>query len=62
MQDKTIILRTGKKGKLKPGHPWIFKGQTLKVPPGIRPGDIVAVVNGSGEFVGRGYYNPAWVS
>jgi len=59
MQDKTITLRTGKKGKLKPGHPWIFKGQTLKTPPGIRAGDIVTIVDGSGKFVGRGYYNPA---
>ena len=59
MQDKIITLRTGKKGKLNPGHPWIFKGQTLKTPPGIRPGDIVTIVNGKGEFVGRGYYNPA---
>jgi len=59
MQDKIITLRIGKKGKLKPGHPWIFKGQTLKVPPGIRPGDIVTIINGQGEFVGRGYYNPA---
>jgi 23S rRNA (cytosine1962-C5)-methyltransferase len=59
MQDKIITLRTGKKGRLKPGHPWIFKGQTLKVPPGIRPGDIVTIVKGTGGFVGRGYYNPA---
>jgi 23S rRNA (cytosine1962-C5)-methyltransferase len=59
MQDKIITLRTGKKGKLKPGHPWIFKGQTLKVPPGIRPGDIVTIINGQGGFIGRGYYNPA---
>ena len=59
MQDKIITLRTGKKGRLKPGHPWIFKGQTLKTPPGIRPGDIVTIINGQGEFVGRGYYNPA---
>jgi 23S rRNA (cytosine1962-C5)-methyltransferase len=59
MQDKIITLRTGKKGKLKPGHPWIFKGQTLKAPPGIRSGDIVTIVNGQGDFVGRGYYNPA---
>ena len=59
MQDKIIALRIGKKGRLKPCHPWIFKGQTLKVPPGIRPGDIVTIVSGQGEFVGRGYYNPA---
>ena len=59
MQDKIIQLRTGKKGILKPSHPWIFKGQFLKVASGIRPGDIVSVVNGQGKFVGRGYYNPA---
>ena len=59
MQDKIITLRTGKKGRLKPGHPWIFKGQTLKVTSGIRPGDIVTIVNGQGGFVGRGYYNPS---
>jgi len=59
MQNKVITLRTGKKGKLKPGHPWIFKGQALKVPPGIKSGDTVTVVNGQGLFVGRGYYNPA---
>ena len=59
MQNKIITLRTGKKGKLKPGHPWIFKGQALKVPPGISPGDIVTIVSGKGGFVGRGYYNPA---
>ncbi len=59
MQNKIIQLRKGRKGTLRPGHPWIFKGQTLKVPPGIRPGDIVTVVNSQGEFAGRGYYNPA---
>ncbi len=59
MQNKIITLRTGKKGKLKPGHPWIFRGQALKTPAGIKAGDIVTIVNGQGEFVGRGYYNPA---
>ena len=59
MQNKVITLRAGKKGKLKPRHPWIFKGQTLKIPPGIRAGDIVAVIGGDGKFVGRGYYNPS---
>jgi len=59
MQNKTIQLKPGKKGILKPGHPWIFKGQFLRAAAGIRAGDIVVVVNGKGEFVGRGYYNPA---
>ena len=59
MQNKTIQLKPGKKGILKPGHPWIFKGQFLKAAPGIRAGDVVIVVNGQGKFVGRGYYNPS---
>jgi 23S rRNA (cytosine1962-C5)-methyltransferase len=59
MQNKIIQLKSGKKGILKPGHPWIFKGQFLKAANGIRAGDIVVVINGKGEFVGRGYYNPS---
>lgn len=59
MQDKIIRLRKGRKGALRPGHPWIFKGQILKSPPGIRPGDIVTVLTNEDKLVGRGYYNPA---
>lgn len=59
MQENIIRLRKGRKGRLRPGHPWIFKGQILKVESRIRPGDIVSVVNGEDKFVGRGYYNPS---
>ena len=59
MQDKIIRLRKGKKGRLRPGHPWIFKGQILKVTEGSRPGDIVTVINNEDKFVGRGYFNPS---
>lgn len=59
MQNKIIQLRKGRKGVLRPGHPWIFKGQILKPAPGMKPGDIVTVVDDLGKFIGRGYYNPA---
>jgi len=59
MKEKIITLRTGKKGRLQADHPWIFKGQALKIPPGIKAGDIVTIVNGQGKFIGRGYYNGA---
>ncbi|MDP3790510.1 MAG: class I SAM-dependent rRNA methyltransferase [Candidatus Omnitrophota bacterium] len=59
MQDKIIQLRKGKKGRLKPGHPWIFKGQILKLTSSVRPGDIVTVISSEDDFIGRGYYNPA---
>ena len=59
MQDKIVRLRKGKSGKLKPGHPWIFKGQILKLTSSVRPGDIVTVISNEDKFVGRGYFNPA---
>ncbi|OGW77260.1 MAG: hypothetical protein A3I73_05870 [Omnitrophica bacterium RIFCSPLOWO2_02_FULL_45_16] len=59
MQDKVIRLRKGKKGRLKAGHPWIFKGAILEVGSNIKPGDIATVVNNENKFIGRGYYNPA---
>jgi len=59
MQDKIIRIRKGKKGKLRPGHPWIFKGQILKLTSSVRPGDIVTVISNEDKFIGRGYYNPA---
>ncbi len=56
--EKAVRLRSGKKGKILPGHPWIFKSQLLKTDPAIKPGDIVAVTGDNGTFIGRGYYNP----
>lgn len=59
MQNTIIRLRKGKKGRLRPGHPWIFKGQIVKAGPGARPGGIVTVVTNEDKFIGRGYYNPS---
>lgn len=56
--DKIIRLRKGRKGRLKAGHPWIFKGQILKLTSSVRPGDIVTIISNEGNFVGKGYYNP----
>ena len=56
--EKNIRLRTGKKGVVKPGHPWIFKSQILKADPAIKPGGIISVTDNAGKLLGRGYYNP----
>src|SRR3989338_8266189 len=53
-----IRLRSGKKGILKPRHPWIYKSQILGAGSGVRPGDIVTVLDSGGKFAGRGYFNP----
>ncbi|MDD5136350.1 MAG: class I SAM-dependent rRNA methyltransferase [Candidatus Omnitrophica bacterium] len=57
-RENTIKVRSGRKGVLRPGHPWIFKTQILKTAPAIKPGDIISVVDDNNRFIGRGYYNP----
>ena len=51
MKEKSVRLRSGGKGIIAPGHPWIFRGQLLKTDPAIKPGDIISVTNEKGEFV-----------
>lgn len=58
MEEQIIRLRKGKSGRIKPGHPWIYKSQILVSGVASRPGDIVTVVTNEGRFIGRGYYNP----
>ena len=55
---KAVRLRKGRKGIIRPGHPWIFKTQLAKPDPAVKPGDIISVTDDKGKFVGRGYYNP----
>jgi len=43
--EKNIRLRSGRKGVIRPAHPWIFKGQLLKTDPGIKPGNIISVTD-----------------
>jgi 23S rRNA (cytosine1962-C5)-methyltransferase len=38
-------------------HPWIFKGDVADVSD-VEPGTAVTVVDSTGGFVGRGFYNP----
>ncbi len=38
-------------------HPWVFKGDVADVSD-VPPGSVVAVVDPSGRFVGRGCFNP----
>jgi 23S rRNA (cytosine1962-C5)-methyltransferase len=57
MQIKTVKLRSGRLGKYRPGHPWIYKKHLLKVDPSIKPGSIVGVIAPDGKKIGTGYYN-----
>ncbi|MDP2913362.1 MAG: NAD(P)H-hydrate epimerase [Candidatus Omnitrophota bacterium] len=56
--NKVICTRHGRQGRLKPRHPWIYKGQLRKIAAAIKPGDVIKIVDAAGKFIGRGYYNP----
>jgi 23S rRNA (cytosine1962-C5)-methyltransferase len=53
-----VKLRGGRERQIVEGHPWIFSGAVAVHPSGVEPGGIVDVLDGSGKFVARGYYNP----
>jgi 23S rRNA (cytosine1962-C5)-methyltransferase len=57
-KEKAISIRTGNMGKLRPGHPWIFKQQLRQYDKTIKPGEVIAVVSADNKFIGRGYFNP----
>jgi 23S rRNA (cytosine1962-C5)-methyltransferase len=51
------VLRL-KRGRDRPRvHPWIFKGDVADVTH-VDPGDAVTVIDSTGRFVGRGFFNP----
>jgi 23S rRNA (cytosine1962-C5)-methyltransferase len=41
------------------GHPWIYRNDLENVPPGLLPGDLVAVSGPGGDFLGQAFYSAA---
>lgn len=58
VKEPVIRLRTGRKGMVRPHHPWIYKGQYLRPDTPVRGGSIVTVRTADNKFLGRGYFNP----
>ena len=56
MADGVLRLKRGREQRART-HPWIFKGDVADVSD-VRAGTAVAVVDATGRFVGRGFYNP----
>jgi 23S rRNA (cytosine1962-C5)-methyltransferase len=45
--------------KLEPGHLWVYAGHLGQVDGKPAAGDLVDVLSPSGQFYGRGFYNPS---
>ncbi|RZL18705.1 MAG: class I SAM-dependent rRNA methyltransferase, partial [Pedobacter sp.] len=52
-----IKLKKGKEKAVRQRHPWVFSGALDKVKGKPENGDVVRVVDGSGDFLAYGYYN-----
>lgn len=55
---RTIKLKKKEGRRVERGHPWIFSNEILDLPKDADAGEIVDVLDFSGRFIGRGYYNP----
>src|SRR5690348_15325037 len=55
----TASLKPHREESLQNGHLWIFSGALQQPPHWIESGGLVDVKSASGQFVARGYYNPA---
>ena len=59
MKIPTVVMRSGKAGRVRPGHPWIFRDQIAKAGTDeIVPGSLVKVSDGINKIIGTGYFNP----
>ena len=55
----TITLGKGKDKRVAHGHPWVFANEIVSEEGEYQAGDIVDVCNQRGNFLGKGYINPA---
>ena len=53
-----VYLRQGRSRPLWFGHPWVYENAVDRVEGDAGPGDVVALVDHDGRFIGRGFYNP----
>ncbi|MGD9908534.1 MAG: class I SAM-dependent rRNA methyltransferase, partial [Mesotoga sp.] len=52
-----VVLKRSIKRRIAFGHPWIYDNEIEKAD-SVEGGCIVDVLTNSGQFLGRGYYNP----
>jgi 23S rRNA (cytosine1962-C5)-methyltransferase len=55
---RRVVLKPGREGPVRAGHPWIFSGAIGSGLDGGEPGEPVAVYGAGGGFLAGGYLNP----
>jgi 23S rRNA (cytosine1962-C5)-methyltransferase len=52
-----VVLRKGRARPLWYGHPWVYANAIASVEGEPSPGDVVALTDHDGRFIGKGFYN-----
>ena len=52
-----VILKPREADRIVAGHPWIYAGALMHVPPGVADGDVVEVRDHRRHWLGLGFYN-----
>jgi 23S rRNA (cytosine1962-C5)-methyltransferase len=53
-----LVLKRGADRRIRAGHPWIYRGEIADLRGSWSAGRAVDVVDTTGRFLGRGFYNP----
>ena len=53
----TLLLRKGKERRIRAGHPWIYASEVVCIKGAFEDGDVLAVRDHKGRFLGRAYVN-----
>jgi 23S rRNA (cytosine1962-C5)-methyltransferase len=52
-----VTLRKGRDTRVKAGHPWVFSGEVYQLPSSELDGQVIAVEDATGRFLGQGLVN-----
>lgn len=58
MELPRLVLHRRRERRLLAGHPWIYRNEVAEMQGEAAPGDLVAVVDAAGHWLGQGFYSP----
>ncbi|MEQ1875678.1 MAG: class I SAM-dependent rRNA methyltransferase [Bdellovibrionia bacterium] len=59
MSKQVWKLKPGADQRIRGHHPWVYSNELAESPKGIVPGSVIELLDSNGQFLARGYGNPA---
>jgi 23S rRNA (cytosine1962-C5)-methyltransferase len=57
MEERKVGVSRRAVERLDAGHLWIYRADVEKIPAGLEPGDVVALVDGRGRFLAKAFWS-----